>query len=257
MPIFSVRADNAELGVYRECKRCRGCTLLPFDIQMSLLRDQDAEESKNSMASPEEVFSRPMLYYKRRGPLERSNAKTTGPTQLVLPSKQVALGFEQGAAKDQEGDMLNENMVVFSSPAGELPNRSRISACIVIFLFPADLFLVIMIYLDSTVLNKSGQPSDDAAGLTFAASILMLALGLIGWNLHDTRILTLFVVLFYVDALINLVRVSNVVDFTHFVVQIVICQIVRQYKLTLMADWDPEHAITVMIENHLVTDHLQ
>eukprot|EP00457_Paulinella_chromatophora_P012208 gb/GEZN01012401.1/.p1 GENE.gb/GEZN01012401.1/~~gb/GEZN01012401.1/.p1 ORF type:complete len:228 (+),score=17.30 gb/GEZN01012401.1/:55-738(+) len=206
----------------------------PFDM---LLGDNENEDSKNSMASPEEVFSRPMLYYRKRGPLERANTKAAGPTQLVLPDKQVALLFEEGANSEHENELLDENMVVFSSPATDLPNRSRISACIVVFLFPADFFLVTMIYIDSTILGENVQPVDNYPGMAFAAAVIMLSLGLLGWKLQETRILTLFIVLFYVDALINLIRVANVVHFTHFVLQIVICQIVRQYKLTLMADW--------------------
>ena len=43
--------------------------------------------------------------------------------------------------------------------------------------------------------------------------------------------------MFYIDALINLLRVYSVLQITHFFLQVAICQMMTQYKVTLQPTW--------------------
>jgi len=111
-------------------------------------------------------------------------------------------------------------------------------AYILFLLLPADLILITTILFQ----NSSQSPLLDmehtnGEALTYSSSLLILLLGFASVKLRDTRLISLFIVLYWLDAIINLIRVYTVLQFCHFIAQILICQSMRFYGLTLQASW--------------------
>lgn len=53
-------------------------------------------------------------------------------------------------------------------------------------------------------------------------------------RVQSVRVITIFLLIFYIDALINLIRVYSVLQFIHFVLQLAVCHVMTQYKQTLV-----------------------
>jgi len=194
-------------------------------------------DSKTNILAYETIFAKPLLYFKKRNPLVRQRQKAPGPRKLVMPNGKVCLGF---AAENEPHDQqnLDDNIVVFTSPGEDQVNRTKVFACLLYFLLPADLILITTIFFRGAIFNDPVVGDEDVAeGLTYAATLLTICLGVAGIKLEDTRVVSLFMTLFYIDALINLIRVYTVLHFAHFIIQIIICQVMRQFKITLQSTW--------------------
>ena len=234
--------------------------------------DDEAEESSDdesddapSGPTAAEVYARPLLYYKR-APVRRARAGAAnppivvdqGPTQLLLPDSSMCLGFRPTAREGSRGgnrggvggargdagvnaagagDEL-DHVVVFTPPNEEQASKTKLFACLLLFLIPADLILICTIYfLGGPVVDTMTYAAGTTDLVTFLSALVALCLGVLGMKLRDTRILTLFIVVFYIDAIINLVRVSSILQLAQFFMQISVCHVTSLYKVSLVPQW--------------------
>jgi len=226
------------------------------DVEMVERKDANVEaKTSDSQASAEKVWGLPLMFFKTNNPMRSSSKKVQSPLHLRLPNNQVGLGMpvrKRGEVEGDDDDDGNERLMVFSSPGLAQNTRSNVFGCLLLFfLLPADLILATVIFIHSYLggalfedsLDTLLQNPDDVAAtkvthiLTFVCTVFTLLLGIIGMRLKDTRIITCFIVVFYIDALVNLVKVYTVLQFSHFVVQLAVCHVMGQYKLTLVPSW--------------------
>lgn len=159
-----------------------------------------------------------------------------------LPTREVARtnrGVGAGARGEQAaaGDEL-DHVVVFTPPNEEQAGKTKLFACLLLFLIPADLILICTIYfLGGPVVDTMTYEAGTMDLATFLSALVALALGVVGMKLHDTRLLTLFIVVFYIDAIINLVRVSSILQLAQFFMQISVCHVTSLYKISLVPQW--------------------
>ena len=208
------------------------------------------EEEKPTGPSAAEIYARPLLFYKRAvdrrrqgGDRSADSASELGPAQLLLPDKGMALGFpplKEPARGNRRREEPNDGdaVVVFTPPNEEQASKTKLWACILFFLIPADVILICVIFFLGSA--KIGNESYDAGTtdlVTFLCALIALCLGLLGMKLRDTRILTLFITVYYVDAIINLVRVSSILQLAQFFMQIGVCYSMGHFKSSLIGTW--------------------
>ena len=200
--------------------------------------------------TPADVYARPLMFYKRatgdrhRRDSSSSGASEPGPAELLLPDSSICLGFPPSRESHRRRQQRNgaddhgENVMVFTPPNEEQASKTKLWACILFFLIPADVILICTIFfLGGAVIDDENYNAGTTDLVTFLCALIALCLGLIGMKLKDTRILTLFIVIYYVDAILNLVRVSSILQLAQFFMQIGVCHCMTHYKSTLMPQW--------------------
>jgi len=246
-------------------------------VTMMMKKEEKDESAAEVYSRPLLYFKRPPPRRRGRNRFSAPSCHDTmGPTQLLLPDGNMSLGFppvkiasdaERRRRAEQEAQELLENVVVFTSPSDEQYSKAKLYACILLFLMPADLILICSIYFlekgsssggsstssssdgSDDILGSGNQPTSDGDPssstlgeanndlVTFLASLFTLFLGCVGLKLRDVRILTLFVVLFYIDALLNLVRVNTILQLAQFFMQIGVAHPMTAFKNTLLPQW--------------------
>lgn len=223
----------------------------------------ESDSDSDSETKSEDVFQRPLIYYKRQtGVNQRRGAQSAAnnnnnddttndiPIQIQLPDNTVCLGFPpdnsltDSAIHSQPNSGLNpnqvDNLLVYSGPSIEHMQRARIFGWLLMFLLLVDVVLVSLIYFlgrsigDSASYN-SGPGSFDT--LTYTTTMLELGLAVMALILRNTRLATMFMVVYYIDALINLIRVYSVLQFAHFILQLAINHVMGQFKTALLPNW--------------------
>ncbi len=136
-----------------------------------------------------------------------------------------------------------ENLVVFASPSADQLSRARLwQRVLLFFLLPSDLVLAIVIFAlggpslapTSSDVSRRGSSADL---VTFLVALAAAALCALAMRLQDTRMLTLFVVLYYVDALLSLVRISEILQLVRFLCQVAVCHIAFLHKQAIQPVW--------------------
>eukprot|EP00455_Lapot_gusevi_P029309 TRINITY_DN3137_c0_g1_i9.p1 TRINITY_DN3137_c0_g1~~TRINITY_DN3137_c0_g1_i9.p1 ORF type:complete len:159 (+),score=29.50 TRINITY_DN3137_c0_g1_i9:71-478(+) len=127
-------------------------------------------------------------------------------------------------------------LVVFSRMGPEQAVRSRTYSFFLTLLIPADCILLLFIYFrgplgDGTLRNDP----QDLISLLCTFSLFLFAV--LGFKLKSTRILTFFINALYVDALLTLSQVYSLLQMSHFLIQVAICQTADQFKTTLVSSW--------------------
>jgi len=197
----------------------------------------------NTIKDLKEIFARPLVYYKRNNPgTNRTRKQQTCPSGIVLPDQSVTVGFvpDKNHENQERERNLNENMLIFASPGDDQVGRNRVLAYLLYCLIPCDFILITVIFLQGGTSVQYPLSDGDqvvADGLSYSVTVMILVLGLLGMQLRDTRIITLFLVVFYVDSLLSLIRVYTVLQFSHYIIQLAICHIMSQFKSTLLATW--------------------
>jgi hypothetical protein len=204
----------------------------------------DAETTRKALA----VYNKGLVYYKRNDPLlnRRRRGRQTDPTHILLPNGKTCLGFPPsenvGSLTGSQGDdeaANDDDLVVFSSPGQDQLHRANVFTWLLsLFLF-IDLIVIIIIFVDGSMVNDivTSGVDDTPSQLQFACTFVSLILAGVAIRLRDSRLVTLFIAVFYVDALLNLLRVYTALQFTHFIAQLVICHLMTQYRTTLTATW--------------------
>ena len=149
----------------------------------------------------------------------------------------MCLGFPPVSGQREEEEEDDVRLMVFSLPTEEMRQRMGVFTWLLLVLFALDFVLVCLVYANAGWAQPASFSDGQMDATTFACTLCEIALGLVAMRGKDTRILTLFVVLYYADALINLLRVYSVLQITHFILQLAICQIMTQYKVTLQPTW--------------------
>ncbi len=228
---------------------------MPVQVQPSAPAESDSEDSDFgevdtiSSEAVQEVYQRPLIYYRRQATARNRagnyrNPPPDQPTQIFLPNNSICLGFPFSKtsiqAEQNDGNENNrelDNLVVFSSPTEEQISRAKIFVCLLYFLIPIDLGLISTLFFYKDLSNDTTFSNGTHDSLTFACTLIELILALIAIHVRDTRLLTAFIMIFYVDSLINLIRAYSVLQFTHFVIQLGICHVASQYKYSLTPTW--------------------
>ena len=116
--------------------------------------------------------------------------------------------------------------------------ETKLFACLLLFLIPADLILICTIFfLGGAVVSEEVAEAGATDLVTFVCALVALALGVVGLRLRDTRILTLFIVVYYIDSVINLVRISSILQLAQFFMQISVCHVTSLFKNSLVPQW--------------------
>ena len=76
-------------------------------------------------------------------------------------------------------------------------------------------------------------------GFCYAATLLCDVIGAASVKFEDTRLMTIFVTLYHVDAMFNLLRTEtgSICQVLHFLIQMVICYIMRLHRGSFMPTW--------------------
>lgn len=206
----------------------------------------DSKTKRNSVDETalhvQQVWKSPLLFYRTNHPLA-ANRSFKGPIHIKMPGGQVHLGMptKNNAMLENEAERrrIQDNLLIFSSPGEVQGSRSNIFSCLLKwFLFPVDFILATLIFADPKVkIESSGSAFASPSLLSYVCTILCIMLGYMGLRNRSTRVITLFIVVFYVDALLNLIRVETVMQFSYFVVQLILCHLMGQFKLTLVPSW--------------------
>jgi hypothetical protein len=211
-------------------------------------------KSSTETATAATIFNRPLIYYKRENPLNKRGKKKfsandeNNPVQIILPNNSVCLGYpaHKGADSGSQAALDNasnvndiDNVIVYANANEEQRSRGKVFFCLAWFLFAADLVLISVLYskaanTDDTTFNSGSRELNK---ISYGCVVLEIALGLIGMLFKSQRLLTVFIVAFYIDSLINLIRVYSVLQFVHFVLQISLAHIMTQYKYSLGPIW--------------------
>lgn len=158
------------------------------------------------------------------------------PMQVVLPSKTITLGMPLSGSLSSraEEETLDENLLVFATPGDEQHMRARVFCCLLYFLMPADIVLVTSMFFGGTIIDA---PFSLVDLFTYLCTLATLIIGLLAVRYRHNRTLAFFRIVFYVDAIMNLVRVYSITQFSHFILQIAICHIVTQLRNLLLPSW--------------------
>eukprot|EP01006_Ploeotia_vitrea_P035850 TRINITY_DN65940_c4_g1_i1.p1 TRINITY_DN65940_c4_g1~~TRINITY_DN65940_c4_g1_i1.p1 ORF type:complete len:274 (+),score=76.88 TRINITY_DN65940_c4_g1_i1:42-863(+) len=119
-------------------------------------------------------------------------------------------------------------------------NRSQVFAFLLYVMMAADFALLTFIFERGKGAIQGSVTADSnsySAQLSYATTVLVMLLGCAGAALRDTRLLGVFLPLFYVDSVLNVLRVYTILQFTHFAVQIMICYVAKLLKKNLMGAW--------------------
>lgn len=209
------------------------------------------EDGTETELSAKEVWKLPLLFYKTNNPLRRPRKKFKFPLHVRMPGDEVCVGLEarkRGATAPVEEKDNASRFIVFSYPGESNENRSNVYGCLLyFFLLPADFILSTVIfahlYMDGVLFDDmfvQYTDLDDGKStlvLSYLCTCLLILLALIGMKLRDTQVLTLAIVVFYVDALVSLIKVYTVLQFSHFVVQLAVAHVLSLFKLRLVPAW--------------------
>lgn len=208
----------------------------------------DEEEDKTASGpTAADVYARPLLFYKRAA-VDRARRQQEvsvpelGPAQLILPDSGMALGFpplkDTTRAARRDDPLAGDAIVVFTPPNEDQASKTKLWMCILLLLIPADVVLIFTIYfLGDAIIDDDSYSSGTTDLVSFLCALVALGLGLVGMKLRDTRLLTLFIVIYYVDAMINLVRISSILQLAQFFMQIGVCHSMSHFKSTLVPQW--------------------
>lgn len=189
--------------------------------------ESDEEETETS---GENVFLRPLVYYRRNMPWQRKQVR--GPVQIVWPDKTMALGvaLNRGEDGDQEEKEIEDNLLVFTSPGEEhLFRRRRLQWFISILL------IVEVSLVSGDFGSRSSRSSTDI--LAFVSTLLAIALAYLSMSWRNTRLVTFVATVLFLDTLLSLLRMETVWDWLRLFTQLFICQQLGHFKATLLPTW--------------------
>jgi hypothetical protein len=218
----------------------------------------DGEEKKKGSdvaTAPTDIYTGPITLFRRKNPvLRRRNARLVGnldPTQLVLPTGAVALGFppekDRRGVEDDEGDEegeqrdLDENaLIVFSNAGQDQRNRNAVLEVLIVFLLACDAVLVSLTFFfgPNSIAGPAANGKHDLGGYaSYCSTMAVIVLGLLAVRSRDTRLLTAFIALFYVDGIFNIIRIYTILQFAHFAIMLAICYFAKDLKSGVEAFW--------------------
>lgn len=212
------------------------------------------------------LYASPLVLLRRNNPILRparaagagGGASSLDPTQVRLPGggggAAIRLGFppakgrarpvggEGGGGEDDEDvrEIDEDDIVVFSLPGRDQRTRATVYRALISFMLLCDLVLVCLIYahgpgsIEGSVTNGE---RDTAGRVALAASLAVITLGFVATHASSARLLTVFVVLYYIDGVISLLRVYSVLQFAHFALQVATASLAMSYQRNLLAAW--------------------
>ena len=207
------------------------------DDQSDSDSDSDSEPSVDK-SKHSASYSRPLLFYHRTTHLSSHPATPSIPAQLLLPSGQMAIGLAANTKQaEHSGRDDNVRLMVFSLPTDEMRQRGVVFFYLLLVLFVIDFILLSLVYADNSWIEQARFSDGSMDRLTFACELIELLLGCVVLRVKEVRMMSMFIVIVYVDMFLNLLRCYSVLLITHFILQFAICQVMTQYRVTLQPTW--------------------
>ena len=197
--------------------------------------DTDAPTDKSKLSA---TYSRPLLFYHRTTHLSSQPSTPSIPAQLLLPNGQMAIGLAANKSHtEQHSRDDNIRLMVFSLPTDEMRQRGVVFFYLLLVLFAIDFILLALIYADNSWIEQARFSDGNMDRLTFACELIELLLGCVVLRVKEVRMMSMFIVIVYVDMFVNLLRCYSVLLITHFIIQFAICQVMTQHRVTLQPTW--------------------
>jgi len=233
MPLRSRQGSKADGKIEKDGKGVASSDVKDGLPKAPLKKRESESDDEDKPKNTTDVFNRPLVYYKRNTPLLRARRPSKGPTQIVWPDKSMSIGFvpdKEAERERAERKNLDEGIVVFTSPNEDAVQRRRKLLCVLITMFLGEFILVTTDFsLKSPI---SGTDTTTYIGFCFA-----IVFGLLAMRWRDPRMITLFIVVFYADSFVALLRMDTILDWLRFFLQLVMCHWMRQFKETLLPSW--------------------
>lgn len=203
-----------------------------------------------SEADSKKLYGGPLMMHKWYNPLDQGPAisksdDSKDPVKVTLPFGKVCLGLvpslkQAQAAPAAAAPASTQTWYIFSTAGEDAAARARIHSCLLRFLLPADLVFVATMYFQTIYTPVEAEPymgmTDD---LAFTTTLLGVILGFLAMWQKDARLLTIFICVFIVDSLVNLVRLTTIFQFVQFALQLLICYVGGQFQAILGSSWFP------------------
>lgn len=204
-----------------------------------------------SEADSKKLYNGPLFMHKWYNPLENlgpalaKSDDSKDPIKVTLPFGKVCLGVAPNV-KQAHSEIpvavppTTQTWYIFSTAGEDAAARAKIHACLLRFLLPADLIFVGTMYFQTLYAASEAEPymglTDD---LAFSATLLGVILGFVAMWQKDARLLTIFICVFIIDSLVNLIRLTTIFQFVQFALQLLICYVGGQFQSILGTSWFP------------------
>jgi len=206
-----------------------------------------------SEADSKKLYNGPLVMHKWYNPLEQlgpalpRSDDSKDPIKVTLPFGKVCLGLIPNLKQSHSEVAVapadvpaTQTWYIFSTAGEDAAARAKIHACLLRFLLPADLIFVATMYFQTLYSAVEAEPymgmTDD---LAFSATLLGVLLGFLAMWQKDPRLLTIFICVFIVDSLVNLIRLTTIFQFVQFALQLLICYVGGQFQAILGTSWFP------------------
>ena len=192
----------------------------------------------------EDVFQRPLLYYRRSNMAHNKLAADTSstPVQLYLPNKSMLLGFaplepDQRRTQQANEAALSQHLLVLTQSTWDSRQRQRVFSFLLFLLIPIDLVLFTLIYTISNQFSIINFTPGSMDSLSYAVNFVIICMGWIAIYLRESRLITFFIICFSLDAILQLMRIFSVLQICHFLLQMCIVFVTIQYRHALQPTW--------------------
>jgi hypothetical protein len=193
--------------------------------------------SVSQMNNLEDLSTKQMMYYEIKNPSlrQQNQSMQTAPVNVVMPGGEVMLGISSKKKPKMRDDISSLELVLFSSPGHDSLNKFKLYKCFLFVLYPVDIGVVTAIFGDAAT---SGHLNTVDA-IVYISTIMALIFALLAIYVRSSRALVLFVVVYYIDGIINLYRVENVFNLqcAHFACQLAIAHSISSIKNSIIGSW--------------------
>lgn len=160
------------------------------------------------------------------------------PIKVTLPFGQVNVGSfnvdDEEVIDDQNSEP--QNWLIYSSSVASL-SKLNIVAVLIFMMIVADLIIVVIMYINSL---RSAQEYNAIAvtdSACLATTILSLSVATYAILRRSETMLVVFFCIYAVDATINLICLSTVLQFVHFIMQIILCHLISRVVSNMQSTW--------------------
>lgn len=241
------------------------------DHATMLVTRQNSDMTSRDRSDDIKLYSQQLIHYKYvDDKRDIYNNTVNEPLHVILPNNRIMIAQcshviksisttnnNDNESNDEQNNYNNNNsttrqrinrntigsiIMYYNANPYSLPDilysKYKYYAILSIILMLCDILLFTLLYAKANIFDYyltqyySGNDS-----LMYTLNIITCALGLSGLLLHDTRMMTLFTILWYCISLYSLLRVYSVVQYVHFILQIFTCHSVRQCRLLVTSMW--------------------
>lgn len=206
-------------------------------------RRASADDAQAEVDRARAVYQHPILYsYRTTNDVKK--AVSEDPTELILPTGLVCIGAPIGSDINQSattpGAELNqlvnrENPLVFSFQNLLEPKIKVFVLVTLVLLFSIFSFSTYLLYSETQKLQDS--ESKIMYWITFASTFTCTIFGACAVTLRHHRLISWFIIVFYLDAFLNLFRPGDGVGLVHGIQQLICLHVTGLLNEHLRAKW--------------------